>query len=282
MNTPSPDYADPMIPQLYTVVDTIDETHDSYSIVLENTTTGKGMSFTPGQFNMLYQFGIGEVPISISGHPEHDEQLIHTIRAIGPVTRAIKTLTPGETLGVRGPFGSSWPVDAAIGKHLLLIAGGIGLAPLRPVIYEALHRHADFEKITLLIGARHPVDVLYIEHLRHWRDDSELDLSLTVDSASADWKNDIGVVTNLIPGLQLDQGNTLAMVCGPEVMMHFTILALQKKGLGIDSIYVSTERNMKCAIGFCGHCQYGNKFVCKDGPIFRFDQIEDIFYIREL
>lgn len=272
----------PMIPRQFTIADLTWETGDGdvFTWKLQPADGGK-FHFKPGQFNMLYHYGVGEVPISISGDSESGE-LVHTTRAVGAVTRAMKQLRPGDTVGVRGPFGSDWPVQLAHGKDLIILTGGIGLAPLRPVIYYALRHREKFKNVHLLYGTRTPLDILYRQQLEAWQLEKKIDVAITVDRAAGHWQGNVGVVTNLLGDIDIDAKNALAMVCGPEIMMHFGNLALQKVGLTQQQIYVSMERNMKCAIGHCGHCQWGSHFICKDGPVFRLDQIESIFEVREL
>lgn len=272
----------PMLPEQYEITDLNWETGDGdvFTWKLQNI-NGKPFSFQPGQFNMLYHYGVGEVPISISGNSENGE-LIHTTRAVGSVTRAMKSLRPGDTVGVRGPFGSAWPLQQAEGKHLIVLTGGIGLAPLRPVLYYALNHFNKFASVNLLYGTRTPLDILYRQQLEAWQLDSAMGVQITVDRASGHWQGNVGVVTNLLDRLEIEAANSVAMVCGPEIMMHFANLALQKAGLTQQQIYLSMERNMKCAIGHCGHCQWGPHFICKDGPVFRLDQINSIFEVREL
>ena len=226
--------------------------------------------FLPGQFNMLYLFGVGEVPISISGDPNKPQKLVHTIRAVGPVTKAMRAVRRGDTLGVRGPFGSRWPVQEAAGKDVLIVAGGIGLAPLRPVVYEILAKRKNYGQIALLYGTRTPADMLYSKELEQWGKRADLQAHITVDRASGTWSGNVGVVPTLIPKAQFNPRNTIAMICGPEVMMRFTVRDLQKHGVALEDIYISMERNMKCAVGFCGHCQFGPTFICKEGPVFRY------------
>jgi NAD(P)H-flavin reductase len=230
---------------------------------------------------MLYQFGVGEVPISISGDPGEPDRLIHTIRSVGTVTAGMAALKKGDVVGVRGPFGSAWPVEQAEGSDVLIIAGGIGLAPLRPVIYHVIANRGKFGRLRILYGARTPRDILFRGQLERWSSRLDTFVDVTVDRASGDWHGNVGVVTRLIGHGGFDPDNTVAMVCGPEIMIRFTLQALADRGVGNNRIYVSMERNMKCAVGFCGHCQYGGNFVCRDGPVFRFDRIEDIFALRE-
>jgi NAD(P)H-flavin reductase len=272
---------EPMLPQPYRVERQRRETADTFTLEL-SPVQGETPAFEAGQFNMLYVFGIGEVPISISGDPSQPQTLTHTTRAVGMVTKAMRALTPGAMVGVRGPFGSHWPVSEAMGRDVVLVAGGIGLAPLRPVLYQLLAQREQYGKIVLLYGTRTPADLLYRRQLERWRARFDLEVYITVDRAVGLWRGNVGVVTRLIPRAPFVPRDTIAMICGPEVMMRFTIMELLKRGVDAARIFVSMERNMKCAIGFCGHCQFGPTFVCKDGPVFRYDRIVDWFGQREI
>lgn len=274
--------ADPMVPAPYRIAHVKRENHDTFTLELEAVAGPTHFSFQPGQFNMLYVHGVGEIPISISGDPARSDRIFHTTRAVGPVTRAMQRLREGDVLGVRGPFGTSWPVAAARGRDIFLVAGGIGLAPLRPAAYQLISGRELFGKVMLLYGARTPRDLLFTSELRAWSRRRRLDTRTTVDRASDPWRGNVGVVTTLIPQLMFDAKNAIAMICGPEIMMRFTAMALQARGVLRQNIYVSMERNMKCAIGLCGHCQYGPEFICKDGPVFPLERIERLFPIREL
>jgi len=201
---------------------------------------------------------------------------------VGTVTQAMRRLAPGAALGVRGPFGVSWPMEFAKGRDVLLVAGGLGLAPLRPALYHLLAHRADYGRVALLCGTRTPRDFLYRRELRHWGTRRDLEVHLTVDRAVGRWRGNVGVVTKLIPRAPFDPSKTVAMVTGPEVMMRFTALELQRRGVPPERIFLSLERNMQCAVGFCGHCQYGPSFVCKDGPVFRYDRVKSLFSIREI
>lgn len=258
------------------------ETYDTFTLELKPAKEPALTSFSPGQFNMLYVFGLGEVPISISGDPDEPDNLVHTTRAVGPVTKAMRKLRRGNMLGVRGPYGAGWPVEIARKKDVLIVAGGIGMAPLRPALYKILSEREKYGKVSLLYGTRTPDDILFMRDLEKWRGRLDIEVLITVDRAVGPWKGNVGVVTTLIPKAAFDPENTVALVCGPEVMMRFSVLELQKRRLGLDSIYVSLERNMKCGLGTCGHCQLGPIFVCKDGPVFRYDKIKDLFTRREL
>jgi NAD(P)H-flavin reductase len=272
---------DPMLPRLYTVQRRRWETSDTFTLDLA-ARDGTTVPYAAGQFNMLYVFGVGEVPISISGDPDRLHPLVHTTRAVGTVTRALRGLKRGQTLGIRGPFGSRWPVAEAVGKDVVLVAGGIGLAPLRPVLYHLLARRQQYGRIVLLYGTRTPEDLLYRRQLEQWRARFDIDVLVTVDHATGSWHGNVGVVTRLIARAPFDPSDSLAMICGPEVMMRFTTAELIKHGLGAGQIYLSMERNMKCAIGFCGHCQFGPTFVCKDGPVMRYDRLARWVGVREV
>jgi NAD(P)H-flavin reductase len=272
---------DPMMTHPFYVQRLRHETYDTFTLELKPAREVEMMRFAPGQFNMLYLFGLGEVPISISGDPGSEERLIHTTRAVGAVTKAMRKLKRGNMLGVRGPFGTDWPVKEAVGKDVLIVAGGIGLAPLRPALFHILSHRKLYGKVSLLYGTRTPEDILFMRNLEKWRARLDLEVFVTVDRAIGEWRGNVGVVTTLIPKAPFDPHNALAMICGPEIMMRFSILELQKRGLGAEKIYVSMERNMKCGVGLCGHCQLGGVFVCKDGPVFRYDKIKDLFSRRE-
>jgi NAD(P)H-flavin reductase len=272
---------DPMLPRPYHVLGLRRETRDTFTLGLEPV-RGAGPPFAPGQFNMVYVFGVGEVPISISGDPGHPNPLVHTVRAVGAVTTAVCRLKRGDILGVRGPFGSQWPVEEAAGRDVVIAAGGIGLAPLRPALLTLLAHRERYGRIVLLYGARSPQELLYASQLLQWRGRFDLEVEVTVDTASREWMGNVGVVTTLVPRAHFDPEEVVALVCGPEVMMRFTLAGLQDRGVPPESIYISMERNMKCAVGFCGHCQYGPTFICKDGPVFRYDRIASLLKVREV
>lgn len=275
-------FADPMIPVPYRIERLKRETHDTFTLDLMAVNGSGVSSFSPGQFNMLYVFGVGEVPLSISGDPADCPALEHTTRMVGAVTNAMGGLKRGDVIGVRGPFGTPWPVAEEAGRDIAIVAGGIGLAPLRPALYYLMKNREKYRKIVLLYGARTPEDILYKHELERWRGKFDLEIQVTVDRGASGWRGNVGVVTSLAGRAPIDPSNTVALVCGPEVMMRFAVIELQKRGVDARRIYVSMERNMKCAVGFCGHCQYGPNFICKDGPVFRFDRIEPIFGKAEI
>lgn len=273
---------EPMRPSLYKVKAVRTESRDTFTLELVAPAGEPPPRFLPGQFNMLYAFGSGECAISISGDPAKPQALLHTTRLVGTVTRALSVLRPGDTIGVRGPFGSAWPLAEAEGHDVVFVAGGIGLAPLRPAIDHVLAARERFGKIVLLYGARTPQDVLYRKQLEKWSARLDAEVLVTVDRAESGWRGNVGVVTALIRRAPFDRLNTVAMVCGPEVMMHFTVQELTQRGVREEQIYLSMERNMKCAVGFCGHCQFGPTFVCKDGPVFRYDRVKTWLDLREI
>jgi len=238
--------------------------------------------FQPGQFSMLWVFGVGELPISISGDPSLHDRLVYTVRSVGQATHALVNRGVGDAVGVRGPFGAGWPVEAARGRDVIVVAGGIGLAPLRPLIYQILQNRRDYGRLVILYGARSPRDLLYRKELGAWARNRETQVLVTVDYGGLGWRGHVGVVTTLFKYCRLQPSRSVAMVCGPEIMMRFVTRELEMQGLSRDDIYLSMERNMKCAVGFCGHCQYGPHFICKDGPVFRYEHIRKLLEKYEL
>lgn len=276
---------DPMTPILFKIESIRQELRDTFTLFLtpaDSKTANPEYSFLPGQFNMLYSFGAGEVPISVSGSPSLKGSIIHTIRSVGGVTQNLQGLKVGDLVGVRGPYGRPWPMDLATGRDVLIIAGGLGLAPLRPAIYQILEHRNQYGKVTLLYGGRSPEELLFVDELNKWSQTSQIDVLLTVDKPTFNWSGRVGVVPSLISNIKLNPQNTVAMICGPEVMMRFSAPPLLKLGLSPKNIFVSMERNMKCAVGFCGRCQYREFFTCKDGPVFSWEQIHQHIEKREL
>lgn len=255
-----------MSPLWGTVASVRRELEDTITLTIDPS--GGELGFAPGQFTMLYRFGIGEVPISISGDPAQPEQLVQTIRRAGAVTNALCDLMPGDPIGVRGPFGNPWPVVEAEGGDAVFVGGGIGLAPLRPAIHAVLANRGKYSDVVLLYGARSPQELLYAQQLREWGARFDMTVLVTVDRGEATWTGSVGVVTKLVRRGPYDPEETTAFVCGPEIMMRFAAAELLKRGIGRSQIYVSMERNMKCGFGSCGHCQTGRMFVCSDGPVF--------------
>jgi NAD(P)H-flavin reductase len=272
----------PEPPVLYEVLDRAQETHDTWTLWLAPADGGgTAEPFAPGQFAMLYAFGAGEAPISVSA-VEDGGVVVHTVRAVGAVTRALCLAQPGTLLGVRGPFGTAWPLDVAEGGDVVIVAGGIGLAPLRPVVRALLAARDRFGDVSILYGGRAPGELLYVSEVEHWRGRFDVDVQVIVDATDDDWRGRVGVVTRLIPRAVFDPERTIAMMCGPEVMMRFAAAALNDRGLGDDRVWLSLERSMACGVGHCGHCQLGPLFICKDGPVLRRDAVAALMGVAEL
>jgi len=272
----------PYAPSPYLVRSRTEETSDIATLVLEPAAGVTMRPFVPGQFNMLHAFGIGEAAISISSAAGPSGELTHTVQSLGPTSKALFSARPGTCIGVRGPYGHGWPIEAAVGKDVLLAAGGLGLPPLRPLLYRLLAEREKYGRIEVVYGARTPKHLVFYEELQSWRARNDLRFQVTVDVAGREWYGDVGVVTTRIPDTRFEPANTVAFVCGPEVMMRFTAQALLARGIGPDSMYLSMERNMKCAIGLCGHCQFGPDFVCRDGPVFSYRRIGPYLTMREV
>jgi NAD(P)H-flavin reductase len=268
----------PLTPRPCRVVGRRRETRDTVTLRID----AGGLRFRPGQFNMLYAFGVGEVAISISGDPARTGELVHTVRSVGMVSDALCRLRPGEWVGVRGPFGSGWPVDLAAGRDVLVLAGGVGMAPLRPALYALARRPRGGGHVTLVCGARTPDLLLYERELHRLGGRRDVDVLLTVDAATRDWTGHVGVVPAMLRHAAFDPARALAMLCGPEAMMRFTVSELRRLGVPDESIWVSLERNMHCGVGLCGHCQVGPVLVCRDGPVFRLDAVAPLLGVREV
>jgi len=267
------------VPAWYRVSDSKAETRDTVTLTLAPAGPPIG-AHRPGQFTMLYAFGVGEVPVSISGAADGPE-LIQTIRAVGAVSSALYSAVQGQLIGVRGPFGTDWGVADAAGRDLLLVAGGIGLAPLRPALLAALGRRASYRRIVVLIGARTPADLLFGAEMMGWHT-AGAEVHVTVDQSQPGWTGNVGVVTQLLDRAHLDPAGTTALVCGPEVMMRLTARALVSRGLPAAQIRLSLERNMRCGIAECGHCQLGPFVLCRDGPVVSYQRAAPALAVREM
>lgn len=272
----------PMAPTPYRVQAQTPETSDTSTLVLAPVDGSPIPPARPGQFNMVYVFGVGEAAISLSGNASDASAIVHTVRNAGRITEAIAAASAGQVLGVRGPYGRGWPMDLARGKDVVLMAGGLGLPPLRPVLYEMLAHREQYGRIEVMLGARTPRDLVYYGEIQSWRQRSDLRFQVTVDAAGRDWYGDVGLVTARIPDARFDPANSVAFLCGPEIMMKNSARDLEARGIPRSSIWLSMERNMKCALAICGHCQYGPDFVCRDGPVFRYDHIRDRLSLREI
>jgi anaerobic sulfite reductase subunit B len=268
----------PMVPSRHRVTRRIVETADTVTFGLEAVDEPIA-DHRPGQFSMLYAFGAGEVPISVSACPTDDREVLHTIRAVGATTRALCRLDPGAMVGVRGPFGVGWPVAGAEGSDILVVGGGIGFAPLRPLVHQVLAERPRFGDVAVLVGARTPADLLYQDEVEDWRA-AGLHVDLTVDVAARGWQGQVGLVTTLLDRWPLAFERATAFLCGPEIMMRFVALALIDRGADPDRIVVSVERNMHCAVRLCGHCQLGPMFVCADGPVLSWAAAAPLLAVR--
>lgn len=273
--------ADPMVPSLARVTSTRQDGPDVWTLEMR-LETGQWQGFVPGQFNMLSVFGVGEVPISFSGDATDLSTIVHTIRAVGPVSTALTRLEEGAVLGLRGPYGVGWPMAAAEGCDVLVMAGGLGLAPVRPALYHLLRERQRFGSVSLLYGTRSPADILFRQELEDWRRRLDMQVEVTVDHADESWRGRVGVVTKLIKHADFDPAESVALICGPEIMMRFAANGLADAGVPPNRLYLSMERNMQCAIGLCGHCQLGPVFVCKDGPVFTHERLKTLMAVKEL
>jgi sulfite reductase subunit B len=244
-----------------------------FEIRLKN---GQDLGHQPGQFVEVSLFGIGEAPISISSSPTKKGSFELAVRAVGNVTQAMHRMEKGAVLGIRGPFGKGFPVEAIKGKDVLFVAGGIGLVPLRSLINYVIDKRKDFGRVIVFFGAKTPSEQLFLNELAKWRTSKEMEYLETVDRADADWKGNVGVITKLFPKVELDPRKTVAVIVGPPIMYRFAILEAQVKGIPDDQIIVSLERRMKCGVGKCGHCQINDIYVCQEGPVFTYAQVKGL------
>jgi len=266
-----------LIPMEATVITRTQESPSIFSLGLRFTDSALNdqYSFQPGQFNMLYVFGIGEVPISIVSDPQQTDELVHTIRNVGRVTQALSTLKPGDRLGIRGPYGRGWPLQAAHQHDVLIVTGGLGCAPSVSIINYIMSRRHQFGRVSIIQGVKHSDDLIWQTRYQEWMQQDNTQVLLAADVAGHGWSWHIGLVTELLPQVELDITQAIIMLCGPEMMMQATAQQLLSSGANADQIWLSMERNMQCATGLCGHCQYGADFICKDGPVFCYSTIQD-------
>jgi NAD(P)H-flavin reductase len=269
-----------MVPRLFRLADRRQDTADTFTMMLEPT-DGVPLEFIPGQFTMMSAFGVGEVPISVSSPAKVEGPLQHTVRDVGSVTHALARTQIGDVVGIRGPYGTGWDVEDGAGADVVLVAGGIGLAPLRPAMLDVLRHRQRYGRVVLLYGTRTPEDLLFTDELKRW-ENLGVEVLVTVDYGTPSWTGRVGLVTTLIARAGFDPRSALALVCGPEVMMRFTAMALIKRGLSPDRVRVSLERNMRCGVGLCGHCQYRELFVCLDGPVLPYARVAGLIGVREL
>jgi NAD(P)H-flavin reductase len=273
----------PWMPDLATIRAVRPETPgvQTYELTLDEPAAAARYRFQAGQFNMLYLPGIGEAAISISSDPDAAGVLAHTVRAAGNVTQALARRGAGDKLGVRGPYGAGWPVAACKGQDVIVAAGGVGLAPLRPALYQLMRHRQDYGRVMLLYGARTPGDLLYAAEYDGWRQKG-IEVETTVDIGDGQWQGNVGVVPVLFYRLRLNAPRTRLFTCGPEVMLRFVIFEALARRVKPEHVYLSMERNMQCAVGLCGHCQVGPAFVCKDGPVFSYRQMAPYLHVEDL
>ena len=282
MNTLTKSPSNPMTPHWAELVDIQPEAPgiSTYWLRFTDPDLQESFAFRPGQFNILSVPGYGEAAISISSDSLDKDKVGHTIRLAGNVTRAIGRLKVGDAIGVRGPYGSHWPIEELAGKDIYIAAGGIGLPPLRPVLYHIIHNRQDFGKVVVLYGARSPKDLQFQDEYEQWKQ-ADIDVMVTVDRADENWDGLVGVVPMMFYHLRMDRRNSAVFTCGPEIMIHFVVYEALARRVPADNIYVSLERNMKCGFGSCGHCQIGPYFVCKDGPVFTYEALAPYFNVED-
>jgi NAD(P)H-flavin reductase len=272
---------DPMVPRSFVVTRTRQDTHDTATLWLA-AADGTSFAFAAGQFTMLQAFGVGEVPVSISGDPADEGVLQHTVRDVGSVSHALAAADVGTRLGVRGPFGVGWDVASARGRDVVIVAGGIGLAPLRPAVLAICADRASYGDVTILYGARTPTERLFTDELPRWAAENDVAVHVTVDRGDESWRGPVGLVTGLVGRATFRPDVATVLICGPEVMMRHTAAAFVDLGVAPADVRVSMERNMKCGIGLCGHCQLRELFICQDGPVLGLDRIGSLLTQAEL
>jgi sulfhydrogenase subunit gamma (sulfur reductase) len=252
-----------------------EETPDVFTFRLrfEDQKVADNFAFAGGQFNMVYLFGVGEVPISIMSDPADKTGLDHTIRIVGRVTRGIKNLNEGDVLGIRGPFGKGWPLEEAQGKDIVVITGGLGCAPVVGAVEYIFRRRENYGHIKIMHGVKTPQDLLYKERFDAWGTHEDTQVLLASDQPGKNWHYHVGVVTELFDMVEINPENTIVLMCGPEIMMREGAKHLAARGVPAHQMYLSMERNMQCGVGLCGHCQVGPYFSCKDGPVMTYEQV---------
>jgi NAD(P)H-flavin reductase len=252
----------------------------TFWLKFEDASVQKGFSFRPGQFNMLYVPGYGEAAISISSDPHDNQRIGHTVRSIGNVTNKLAKLKVGDPVGLRGPFGSYWPLEEAQGSDVVIATGGIGFPPLRPVLYHILRNRSSYGRVVLLNGARTPKDLQYTAEYETWSNNG-IETMITVDRSDDTWTGQVGVVPILFYRLKMEPQRSYVFTCGPEIMIRYVMFEAMARRVPMNRIFISLERNMKCGLGFCGHCQIGPYFVCKDGPVFSLEKLQPYYNVEE-
>jgi len=269
----------PYLPQEAIIVNRVQETPTLFTLRLKFTEQSiqDAYTFEPGQFNMLYLYDVGEIPISIVSDPQDSQIIDHTIRIVGRVSKGMANLKIGDKIGLRGPYGRGWPMLESINKDIVIVTGGIGCAPVVSVINYIEQRRKEYGHLNILQGVKHTADFIWKDRYDKWRELPDTKVLLTADAGEALWPWHIGSVTTLFDQLEFDPDNVFIMMCGPEGMMRVVCDHMLDNRVKASQIFLSMERNMQCAIGHCGHCQYGSKFICKDGPVFSYDEIHQLF-----
>ena len=272
----------PYLPAEADIVERIEEAPSVFTLRLRlcDPALREAYRFAPGQFNMLYLYGVGEVPISIVSDPEDPGHLMHTIRSVGRVTRGMEQLRVGQRIGLRGPYGRGWPLEQAAGRDVLVLTGGLGCAPVVSVINYILMRRSAFGRLVVIQGVKHAQDLLWRERYARWAGQPDTQVLLSADHGGPLWPWHVGLVTEVFDEARIDPGRTLVMMCGPEGMMRSSVRELVRRGIGEASLFLSMERNMQCAVGHCGHCQYGASFVCRQGPVYAWPEVKALFDTR--
>jgi sulfhydrogenase subunit gamma (sulfur reductase) len=272
----------PHLPLEAQILERVDESPSVFTLRLRLCRQAErdGYRFAPGQFNMLYLYGVGEVAISIVSDPDEPEHLLHTIRAVGRVTHGMARLKQGERIGLRGPYGRGWPLEDAQGRDVIVLTGGLGCAPVVSVINYIIARRAAYGRLTIIQGVKHADDLLWRERYALWDSLPDTQVLLSADHGGPVWPWHVGLVTGVFDQARIDGARSLVMMCGPEPMMRASVTELSRRGVAEDAIYLSMERNMQCALGHCGHCQYGAAFVCRQGPVFAYPDIKPLFDVK--
>jgi sulfite reductase subunit B len=249
------------------------ELENLYEITLPD---GVDLGHKPGQFVEVSLFGVGEAPFSVSSSPTRKGSFEMGIRRVGMLTEIMGRMQPGEKIGIRGPFGSGVPLEKFKGRDVMIVAGGIGLVPMRSMINYVLDNRDDYGRLIICYGSRSDGELLYTDELKQWEDDPRVEFHVTVDHGSPEWSGNTGVITTLIPSLDMDLENTSVLVCGPPIMYRFVLLALRSRGVPEENIFMSLERRMKCGVGKCGHCQINSSYVCQDGPVYHYPDLKGL------
>lgn len=274
----------PNLPQTAEILSRIQESPTIFTLRLQLATQEKQQQyiFAPGQFNMVYLYGVGEIPISIVSDPYDETVLDHTIRAVGRVTRGLSNLQVGDSVGIRGPFGRGWPLELASGKDVLIVTGGLGCAPVVSVINYILRRREQYGRMTIVQGVKHADDLIWRERYEQWMALKDVDVHMAADVGSKAWPWHVGRVTQLCDRIDLDAQNTIVMMCGPEPMILASMDCLFSHGVQESAVWLSMERNMHCGVAQCGHCQLGDKFLCRQGPVFNYPEVKNLLSVKNL